>query len=132
MRPSQRITLLMVFLLTLSGCNRNPPVGKVEGKITVNGTPISGGKILFLPLEGGIQGIGKVRPDGTFTVGTFGSSDGALVGQHHLMLINVTLNDNDEKRFSYEMSDENPVAIDGNIKNIFEFELAAGDWQRLP
>lgn len=44
--------LLAVSLACAAGCNSDPGKGTISGKITVNGKPLPGGMITFLP-EGG-------------------------------------------------------------------------------
>jgi hypothetical protein len=68
----------------LSGCG-GPNVAKVTGKVTYNGKPVTGGKIMFYP-ESGRMALGEIGPDGTFTLTTFKPGDGALVGSHRVVI----------------------------------------------
>lgn len=54
----------------------------VEGVVTVEGEPLPTGTIRFIPEDGGRSARGEIESDGTFTLGTFTESDGALIGKH--------------------------------------------------
>jgi hypothetical protein len=76
-------------LVSLAGCGRAPfPVAPVHGKVTVDGKPLSTGKILFAPvaqgenMDAGKWAIGALQPDGSFVLSTYGENDGAVVGEH--------------------------------------------------
>ena len=68
----------------LSGCG-GPKVAPVRGRVTYAGKPVPGGKILFYP-ESGRMAIGEIGADGTYTLTTFTSGDGALVGAHRVAI----------------------------------------------
>ncbi len=78
---------LGVFFLT--GCggtteqvsNLLKPV-PVKGTVTYKGKPLTGGTIRFEPEDGGREAAGNIEPDGSFTLSTFQSNDGAVAGSH--------------------------------------------------
>jgi hypothetical protein len=53
--------------------------------VTQAGAPVTGGKILFYP-ESGRMALGEIGPDGRYTLTTFRSGDGALVGSHRVAI----------------------------------------------
>jgi hypothetical protein len=59
---------LIVLLGALSACNRGPAVGKVSGEVTLDGTPLKEGNILFTPIDGQGQTAGDKITDGKFTI----------------------------------------------------------------
>ncbi len=83
---------LLIFVFQ-SGCNKSPfPVAKVSGTIrTEDGTMLQNGRITFTPLarnDAGLSGksaFGSIR-DGKFVMSTYGDGDGAVVGQHSVLL----------------------------------------------
>lgn len=80
-------TLSAVALVFAVGCEESKTnVGRVEGIVRLDGKPLTGGKIQFLP-PAGRSAIAEIRSDGTFTLGTFGNSDGALIGTHKVAVI---------------------------------------------
>ena len=80
-------TLLGLLALALGGCGKGlklPPMAKVDGKVTYNGKPLTGGTISFFPLDdkSGHPAIGEIDSNGSFELTTFNTGDGAVLGQH--------------------------------------------------
>ena len=86
---SLAVTLLVVSLLTMSGCgNGRPKLIKVTGKVTLDGKPLEGAAILFQPKVSG-EKAGFQRPStgvtdagGQFIVRTYESGDGLPYGEY--------------------------------------------------
>jgi hypothetical protein len=72
----------------LTGCGSGvirPPLGKVSGKVTYNGNPVTSGSVIFTPVKGDSGGhiaTGQIQSDGSYSLTTFDTGDGALLGQH--------------------------------------------------
>lgn len=83
----------MLALSLLVGCGSSNGKGKVTGKVTSAGQPVTGGSITFAPLaapasgaEGGARpATGRVAEDGTFSLSTDEEGDGALIGRHSVV-----------------------------------------------
>jgi len=76
----------LTLLGLLLGCGGNParqPTAPVTGTVTIDGQPVSQGVVNFLP-ESGRAGHGKLGPDGSFVISTYGNGDGAVVGKHRI------------------------------------------------
>ena len=81
--------LAFAALLPLVGCGSDPDkpkLGKVSGTVTYNGKPIPSGSIIFTPAgaQGGKTGqsaTGQID-NGKYTLTTFDTGDGAILGQH--------------------------------------------------
>ncbi len=71
--------LWLLLLATLVGCGSDTV--KVTGKVTLDGEPLTTGRINFYP-ETGRPATGAIQPDGTFTMTTFEEGDGCLPGEH--------------------------------------------------
>jgi hypothetical protein len=93
--PHIRITIpiLLYALLGLTGCgggSTDLPTGRVSGKVSHNGQPVTGGTVTFAPLKSGVAGggmVGKpasgpISSDGSFSLTTYSPGDGAVVGKH--------------------------------------------------
>lgn len=84
--------MLVLVVCANSGCQRTPyEVAPVRGTVTVDGQPLEGGRVVFAPIsrEGvhaGNVAFGDVQPDGSFTLTTYRSGDGAVVGDHWVTL----------------------------------------------
>jgi hypothetical protein len=76
-----------VFVVTAVGCGGSGTV-KVKGVVTLDGQPLSGATVMFVPFEG--QGTrpatGATHPDGSFQLTTFKANDGALPGTYHVVV----------------------------------------------
>jgi hypothetical protein len=85
-----RVTLVALVLITTAslGCDQRPRTYPVSGKVTfADGKPIHTGTIELKERETGINARGEIKQDGTFTLSTFDSNDGAVVGMHDCVVI---------------------------------------------
>jgi hypothetical protein len=64
--PIQVTVLAAVSALLISGCSYGPPMGDVQGTVTVNGQPLVEGSILFIPVNGETQSTGAIITNGAF------------------------------------------------------------------
>ena len=85
-----RTALLCLALpVGLAGCG-GPKLAPVSGKVTCNGEPVTGGTLIFHPvndgggLEAGAPASAEVHADGSYTLSTNRLADGAMVGRHHV------------------------------------------------
>jgi hypothetical protein len=86
---SQRILLLSLgCLIALPGCSSGPRQVPVSGKITVNGRPLTEGRITFLPANDNRNELvpyGSVNKDGEYVLHTNGKL-GAPLGQYKVII----------------------------------------------
>ena len=71
----------------------------VSGKITVSGQPATRGAVMFMPDESrgtsGKVAVGDIGSDGTYTLRTFNTDDGAVVGHHRVLVSGRALEDDE-------------------------------------
>lgn len=86
---SLRISLLAAVAICITGCSKSPyELAHVKGKVTIDGKPVSVGKVMFAPIaqgesrEVGKPAFGALQADGSFVLTTFDDGDGAVVGDH--------------------------------------------------
>jgi hypothetical protein len=80
----------LCLAVSLGGCgtdHNKPPLGKVRGKVTYNGQPVTSGSVTFTPIAGqgaatGQPATGQIESDGSYELTTFNTGDGAILGQH--------------------------------------------------
>src|SRR5688572_24281982 len=80
---------LLVISFSLAACSRAPhPTYPVEGTVKfANGSPLEGGWIECVPKSGPrVTARSQIQPDGTFRLGTFSMSDGAVAGLHRVIV----------------------------------------------
>lgn len=72
-----------VILATMSGCkDGGAGTVPVEGTVTLDGAPVEGASVVFMPLAGGPQSTGQTDASGKFKLTTVNPGDGAVVGTH--------------------------------------------------
>jgi hypothetical protein len=82
----------MVLAAGLSGCGQSeaPPivsVYEVKGKVLLaGGKPLSGGHVYFVPKDGATTSDAKIGPDGTFSLTTGNSGEGAPPGEYKVRI----------------------------------------------
>lgn len=82
--PSRRFLLLCPLLVccAAAGCGDGRPARvPVSGKVLIDGQPLNYGAVRFTPADGR-PATGELGPDGSFTLTTFESGDGAAPGTH--------------------------------------------------
>jgi hypothetical protein len=94
------VTVLMLTLATIVGCAEDANIAAVEGMVRVDGKPLTSGTVRFVPAAGRAA-TGTIQSDGTYALGTFGDSDGALIGKHQVAIIAYEAAD--DGRPAYEM-----------------------------
>jgi hypothetical protein len=118
---------LTVFLVAFGfgaatiGCGGNsprPPMGKVSGKVTYDGQPVDKGRVTFIPASGdgdsgGTSAMGVIESDGSYSLTTFNTGDGAMVGQHIVTVVVPT----------EDIRELNKPRPDGSIPYILPKEL---------
>ena len=105
-----RFGLLVLTTMCMVGCGgsgiEEMKVAYVSGKVTMNGEPVTSGRIMFYPTveEGSKSGKagkpaqGTVSSDGSFELSTYGSNDGAVVGTHQVTVMEEATPDPESSR----------------------------------
>lgn len=85
----QPLTLVFraALLLAATGCGGEGPYSvklyPVRGRILLaDGQPLAGGSVQFIPSEGGLPATGEVGQDGSFSLKTFKTREGAAPGRY--------------------------------------------------
>jgi hypothetical protein len=81
-----RLKALLLLLGIVGGCSQNDSLATVEGIVRLEGQPLRTGTVRFVPTAGRAA-TGQIQSDGTFKLGTFGESDGAVTGIHKVAII---------------------------------------------
>jgi len=88
----KQIALLFVVVAALSGCTSGLDVNTVSGKVTLDGTPISGATVTFQPVEGGtgMPAMGTTDANGVYTLTDMRDKDvgrGAAAGEYRVAVM---------------------------------------------
>jgi len=71
-------------LLAGTGCG-SKPMG-IKGKVTLDGAPLSGASVEFVPEDGGHSAVGITDNEGKFSLTTYKPGDGALRGEYRVVV----------------------------------------------
>jgi hypothetical protein len=105
MRSLSLIAAVFIGLMSC-GCS-SQPMAPVKGRVMFNGKPVKAAAVTFSPAgaagqkETGKPGTGFTDDDGNFQLSTFSNYDGALVGNHAVL---VTLDDTNPAKCKREKS----------------------------
>lgn len=83
-------TCLIFIALFALGCGKPASnIAPVKGRVTLNGEPLVGGDVLFMPTTVGKPSRGKIQPDGGYIMTTKIDYDGAIIGRHEVEVHNA-------------------------------------------
>jgi len=82
--------LLPIALLTLAcvatGCADDGGLKPVTGTVTLDGKPVAGIDVVFIPMEGGrTNSIARTNPEGRFTLTYTSQHAGAMPGEYKVL-----------------------------------------------
>jgi hypothetical protein len=82
----------VVLALTVLGCGGNGrlPTAPVSGTVTFESAPVPTGSLLFVPEGGGPSAQGNIDAEGRYTLGTYTTNDGAILGRFKVMITAFT------------------------------------------
>jgi len=80
--------VLIVFAVFAAGCNDGKPKSyRVEGTVTLNGTPVEGAAVAFVPDDStGSSAGGKTDASGKYTLMTSFGTEGAAAGTYSVVI----------------------------------------------
>lgn len=114
-----------LVICAMAGCggDANPATAYVTGKIMYNGQPLADGRVIFYPTGKKGDGTGKparasLDSDGTFVLSTYGSGDGAVIGDHNVTVLG---NGKGEARAMGALNPTTVTVAEGD--NEFNFQL---------
>ena len=107
--------------LSAFGCGGRtgkPAMGQVHGVVSFEGKPLDKGRVTFTPengdgTSGGNGAMGMIGSDGSYTLTTFDTGDGATLGKH---IVTVTVPTED-------INELNKPRADGSIAYVLPKEL---------
>jgi hypothetical protein len=95
MRSFRQVRVLTTWplfvVVAIAGCGQklpaNPKTYPVHGKVTLEGEPMTGGKVMFTQEGSNIEGIGKISKDGEYYAYQFVGQDGLMPGEYKIWLL---------------------------------------------
>ncbi|MCR9233071.1 MAG: hypothetical protein NXI29_18840 [bacterium] len=89
-RHLQRVLGLLLILSVSTGCGANAdrkPTGQVEGKVVCQNQDLKTGTVMFFPVDGGKHAVGMIGQDGNYSLSTYETGDGAILGKHKVVVL---------------------------------------------
>ncbi|HCS54644.1 MAG TPA: carboxypeptidase regulatory-like domain-containing protein [Planctomycetaceae bacterium] len=85
----------LIILFAVCGCSSDRiPTYPCRGRVQFEGGElVKTGVIELESIEHGTTATGKISPDGTFVLGTYREDDGAVAGEHRVIVIQMVMND---------------------------------------
>jgi hypothetical protein len=84
-------------LLFAAGCGSVEEAGPAAtGIVTLDGNPLAGGSIEFLPQGDGSSAFAPIQPDGTFQVATTAGKSGIAPGEYSVVIAPADVEDEEE------------------------------------
>lgn len=116
----------LLAVISLAGCggkNDKPPLGKVKGKVTLDGQPLADANVSFAPTEGGRTSTAVTQSDGTYELNYNTKDKGAKVGKHAIR-VSTFVQGGDEKDSPKGVPEKVPKKYD---KEPITKDVAAGE-----
>ena len=85
----------VVGCVVLAGCSGSGKIGKVTGKVTLDGQPLPNATVDFVPVAGGRPSTAVTDENGEYELKYTVKEDGAEVGEHRVRV--STFEENDGK-----------------------------------
>lgn len=97
--------MLAALILAASvGCNSGPEIGDVSGVVTLDGRPVSGAKVRFIPVHqpehpeaSKMMAIGVTDSEGGYSLVIYNGPDGAVVGENRVWISTAVEDENSSK-----------------------------------
>ena len=81
--------ILIVAVCVIAGCSSGssdlPPLGEVSGTVTLDGAPVAGAEVTFVPGSGS-PSVGKTDGEGHYTLAYVQETSGAEIGKHTVQI----------------------------------------------
>lgn len=90
-----RAALGLIVAVLISGCGpRTPATYPVTGRVAfADGQPLRSGLVEFYSAEHKVAARGRIAPDGSYFLSTYGTGDGAVAGKHLVTVAQSVLDD---------------------------------------
>jgi hypothetical protein len=81
-----RSASLFISFILVVGCSQDSNLGRVHGRVRLEGKPLTSGTVRFVPAAGRAS-QGEIQSDGTYALGINGKSDGAVIGPSKVAIV---------------------------------------------
>ena len=112
---------VLVLFAFVVGCGTDRvPTYPVHGHVRfADGDPVRVGTIELESLKFGTTATGRIGEDGSFTLGTYTPTDGAAVGEHRAIVVQIIVNDG-----TFQHTKDHGRAVPRRFRNYATSELS--------
>jgi len=89
-RQSMFVIPAMLLLMTGCGGSDRPALAPASGIVKLDGAPVEGATVTFIPAEGGRPGSGMTNAEGRYTIETYADASGSIVGEHKVAVMKIS------------------------------------------
>lgn len=114
------LSICVCLISTLVGCSGSA-MQPVEGTVTLDGEPLAGAAISFIPVEGGRPSSGQTDEQGHFTLASFTANDGVPPGQYKVTVVKLDARRQAEAAPVEEGGEGEEPQVMGNIEQAVKF-----------
>lgn len=84
--------LALLFPVLLVGCGGSdrPSLAPASGVVRLDGEPVEGATVTFIPVGGGRPASGRTDSNGRYTIKTYHDAPGAIVGDHKVGVVKMS------------------------------------------
>ncbi|PQO44360.1 hypothetical protein [Blastopirellula marina] len=129
MRAVALLTLAATLTLGVVGCGgdgTSPPLGEVTGHITLNGEPLDGATVEFIP-ESGRPSIGVTDASGNYELLFKADMPGAMIGKHSVRITSQRSASGGEGAEEFVSARKETVPAKYNDETTLEADVKSGD-----
>ena len=120
-------TTSLILILALSGCgDSGVELATVEGTVMMEGKPLAGAFVRYIPVNGGRTASGRTDENGHYTMQYSVHDDGVLVGPAKVAITTGSLEDpkHSNETIAFEFNHETKLEVNvENKKNVFDFDV---------
>ena len=84
------VPLISLILVGCGGGSDRPSLALASGIVTLNGEPVEGASLTFIPVAGGRPGSAITDAQGRYTIKTYQDAPGAIIGEHKVAVIKIS------------------------------------------
>ncbi|MBA2114676.1 carboxypeptidase-like regulatory domain-containing protein [Bremerella alba] len=117
--PALMLSIIFCLGTVLLGCSGSAML-PVEGTVMLDGEPLSGAAISFVPAEGGRPSSGHTDDQGHFTLASFTANDGVPPGEYKVTVVKLDARRQAQAAPAEEGSEEGEQLM-GNIEQAVKF-----------
>ncbi len=113
------------------GCGAGVDISPVRGVVQHDGTPLSGGKVLFSSTDGNKPVAGEIQSDGTFVLTTLSAGEGASPGRYLVSIVSELMLRGRKVKVACIAPKDFSLTVESGQENDFVINVSEADGWKL-